>query len=222
MNKALEGHDFILIGPGPLGISQHSTGVQVSYADIYNARRDRVTVPQQGITPSRRMARTSFGIWSRRGFYPLTVYPEEAGDYLNCEFIERARNCLAGWRGEAYADCVKVIHVPAERHGQRLDILMDNQRASHISSTANRRLPCPTKITRTATLPTSWAQARLCCPRGGQRRAGLAGARAQKPGGAGALSQNPADVILYWPRSSSEITPTLIELRQAITPNGGI
>ncbi len=32
----------------------------------------------------------------------------------------------------------------------------------------------------------------------------------------------PADVILYWPKTSEEITPTLTELRTAIVPNGGI
>jgi hypothetical protein len=32
----------------------------------------------------------------------------------------------------------------------------------------------------------------------------------------------PADVILYWPKTIEEITPTLRELRQAIQPAGGI
>jgi len=32
----------------------------------------------------------------------------------------------------------------------------------------------------------------------------------------------PADVILYWPKTVDEITPTLTELRTAIMPNGGI
>jgi len=32
----------------------------------------------------------------------------------------------------------------------------------------------------------------------------------------------PADVVLYWPKTAGEITPTLAELRAAIAPNGGI
>ena len=32
----------------------------------------------------------------------------------------------------------------------------------------------------------------------------------------------PADVILYWPKTTDEITPTLTELRAAIVPNGGV
>lgn len=31
-----------------------------------------------------------------------------------------------------------------------------------------------------------------------------------------------AEVVLYWPRTAGEITPTLAELRQAIVENGGI
>ena len=32
----------------------------------------------------------------------------------------------------------------------------------------------------------------------------------------------PADVILYWPKTMEEITPTLAELRASIVSNGGI
>ena len=31
-----------------------------------------------------------------------------------------------------------------------------------------------------------------------------------------------ADVVLYWPKTTGEITPTLAELRQGIVENGGI
>ena len=38
-----------------------------------------------------------------------------------------------------------------------------------------------------------------------------------------ALSRTgPADVVLYWPKAVSEITPTLAELRAEIVPHGGI
>ena len=37
-----------------------------------------------------------------------------------------------------------------------------------------------------------------------------------------ANDKTPADVILYWPKTIEEITPTLMELRQCIVSNGGI
>jgi ligand-binding sensor domain-containing protein len=35
-------------------------------------------------------------------------------------------------------------------------------------------------------------------------------------------AKTPADVILYWPKSAAEIIGTLVELKTAIVPNGGI
>jgi len=38
----------------------------------------------------------------------------------------------------------------------------------------------------------------------------------------GLIRSGLADVILYWPKTIAEITPTLAELREQIVPNGGI
>ncbi len=40
--------------------------------------------------------------------------------------------------------------------------------------------------------------------------------------GRGLARAGRADVILYWPRSAEEITPTLAELRQGLVETGGI
>ncbi len=40
--------------------------------------------------------------------------------------------------------------------------------------------------------------------------------------GRGLIKTGPADVVLYWPKTSGEITPALAELRNAIVENGGI
>jgi hypothetical protein len=40
--------------------------------------------------------------------------------------------------------------------------------------------------------------------------------------GRGFIRTGLADMVLYWPKSAGEITPTLAELRQAIVENGGI
>jgi len=40
--------------------------------------------------------------------------------------------------------------------------------------------------------------------------------------GRGFIKTGLADVVLYWPKATGEITPALIELRQAIVENGGI
>ena len=40
--------------------------------------------------------------------------------------------------------------------------------------------------------------------------------------GRGFIKTGLADVVLYWPKTTGEITPALIELRNAIVENGGI
>jgi hypothetical protein len=47
-------------------------------------------------------------------------------------------------------------------------------------------------------------------------------ARAQEKVGRAPVRAGLADVVLYWPRSAAEITPTLAELRGGIEANGGI
>ena len=46
--------------------------------------------------------------------------------------------------------------------------------------------------------------------------------RAREKIGRGFIRTGLADVVLYWPKTVGEITPTLAELRQKIVENGGI
>jgi hypothetical protein len=55
---------------------------------------------------------------------------------------------------------------------------------------------------------------------GGGDKALLAQARERL--GRGLIRSGPADVVLYWPKTPEEITPTLAALRREIVPNGGI
>jgi hypothetical protein len=55
---------------------------------------------------------------------------------------------------------------------------------------------------------------------GGSDKALLARVRAKV--GRAPVRRGLADVVLYWPRSVGEITPSLAELRGAIVENGGI
>ncbi len=55
---------------------------------------------------------------------------------------------------------------------------------------------------------------------GGGDRALLA--RVREKVGRGLVRAGLADVVLYWPKSAGEITPTLVELKPGLVPNGGI
>src|SRR5687767_1589677 len=47
-------------------------------------------------------------------------------------------------------------------------------------------------------------------------------ARVREKVGRGLVRTGLADVVLYWPKTTGEITPTLIELKQNLVQNGGI
>jgi hypothetical protein len=61
--------------------------------------------------------------------YPLAVYPEEPGDHLNLEFIKQAKNQIQEFIAEPTkaSRCIKVIHIPTERPGYHLEMIMDGQ-----------------------------------------------------------------------------------------------
>jgi hypothetical protein len=132
LNKVLEGHNFILMGPGRWGSSNIALGVSVTYADIYNARAlVELAVKRQGIAFEPSYGTHFFQNLVESQIYPLALYPDDPDDFLNRSFIEAARNHLATLLPEdtGYSDCLKVILVPAERQGRRLEILMDGEQA---------------------------------------------------------------------------------------------
>jgi hypothetical protein len=132
LNKNLEGHRFIMVGPGRWGSANVDLGVPVSYADIYNASAlIELAYSQKGITPEPSYGTHFFQDLVESQIYPLAVYPDQPGDLLNEEFFNRAKNQLAALLPEAadYADALKVFHVPGERPGCSLEIHMDGERA---------------------------------------------------------------------------------------------
>jgi hypothetical protein len=132
LNKNLEGHHFIMLGPGRWGSANIDLGVPVSYADIYNSSAlIELAYSQKGITPEPSYGTHFFQDLVESQIYPLAVYPDQPGDLLNEDFLSRAKNQLATLLPEnaAYADCLKVINVPGERPNCTLEITMDGERA---------------------------------------------------------------------------------------------
>ena len=132
LNKELEGRSFILIGPGRWGSGNVNLGVPVTYADIFNTRAlVELAVPQQGITPEPSYGTHFFQDLVESHIYPLAVYPGEPGDSFNYSFIEQAQNHLETLlpKDAGYSDCLKVVHVPQEREGCYLEIVMDGKQA---------------------------------------------------------------------------------------------
>jgi hypothetical protein len=131
LNKVLEGHTFILIGPGRWGSSDAMQGVPVTYADIFNSCALVELASKKGGYSSEPSYGTHFfQDLMETQIFPLAISPEEAEDRLNMDFIQQATDQMPRFFPtlNKTSHCIKLIHIPAERTGCFLEIVMDGQR----------------------------------------------------------------------------------------------
>jgi hypothetical protein len=132
LNRRLEGHRFMLIGPGRWGSSDLDLGVAVSYGDIYNARAlVELAVPQRGIVPDPSLGTHFFQDLYEAHVYPLVVFPGKPGDLWNPQLIESMPNALERLLpGSANpAGCLRVLEFSRTAPAGALELVMDGQRA---------------------------------------------------------------------------------------------
>jgi len=130
LNSALEGHPFILVGPGRWGSSDSMQGVPVTYADMFNTRAlVEVASNQNGFAAEPSYGTHFFQDLVESQIYPLAVYPDEPGDHLNWDFIKQSENQMPKFVSEPTkaSHCIKVIHIPTERPGYQMEMIMDGQ-----------------------------------------------------------------------------------------------
>jgi hypothetical protein len=131
LNKMLEGHTFILMGPGRWGSSDSMQGVPVTYADIFNSRALVELASKKGGYSSEPSYGTHFfQDLVESQIYPLAISAEVSEDHLNLDFIEQAADQLPSFlpTPNRASHCIKLIHVPTERPDHFLEIIMDGQR----------------------------------------------------------------------------------------------
>ncbi|GIV63459.1 MAG: hypothetical protein KatS3mg045_0798 [Bellilinea sp.] len=131
INRALEGKNFVLIGPGRWGSTDFMQGVPVTYADIFNTRAlIELTSRKGGYASEPSYGTHFFQDLVESGIFPLAVSAEEEGDYLNLEFLHRTTDRKSIWITEETPalECIKVIHLPAESPGCLLEIRMDGKK----------------------------------------------------------------------------------------------
>jgi hypothetical protein len=83
LNNALEGKQFICIGPGRWGSSNSDLGVSVDYGDIYNTR-SLVELAGQGIGPAPEpsLGTHFFQDLLEQQIYPLAIYLDDRRKYF--------------------------------------------------------------------------------------------------------------------------------------------
>ena len=128
LNKKLEGHRYILVGPGRWGSSNINLGVKVSYADIYNTSMlIEVAFAGREGTPEVSYGTHFFQDLVEANIYPLPLYPDEADTVFNRAFFENTPNALTAFLpgDERYAEVVKVIDVRAVTGGRLVEVVMN-------------------------------------------------------------------------------------------------
>ncbi|MBN1438319.1 MAG: hypothetical protein JW929_02830 [Anaerolineales bacterium] len=132
LNKVLENQCFILVGPGRWGSVDPLLGVPVTYADIFNTRvLVELAVEQQGAVPEPSYGTHFFQDLMEARIYPVALYPDQPGDLFRREWLQRAKNwledLLPGFPGPR--ECVKLVNIPGEFGGRKIDIFMDGTTA---------------------------------------------------------------------------------------------
>ena len=131
LNQALAGKNFILIGPGRWGSTDFMQGVPITYADIFNTRAlVELTSRKGGYASEPSYGTHFFQDLVESGIFPLAVSAEEKEDFLNVSFLQQATDQRSVWIADQSPalECIKVIHIPAERPGQLLEIRMDGNK----------------------------------------------------------------------------------------------
>jgi hypothetical protein len=128
LNKKLEAHRYILIGPGRWGSSNIDLGVKVSYADVYNTLMlvELAFAGAEG-TPEVSYGTHFFQDLVEANIYPLPLYPDGEGTMFNRAFFENAPNLLTSLLPdeEPYTPYIKVIDVRAVTGGRLLEVVMN-------------------------------------------------------------------------------------------------
>jgi hypothetical protein len=134
LNQKLKDENFILMGPGRWGSSNLDLGVQVTYADIYNAKvLAEIGLSEGGDRPELSLGTHFFNDLVESQILALAIWPEEEHSDLNWSFFRDSANSLAEIIPED-ADLepyLRVIDIPAVSDRRLLHLYMDgeNERA---------------------------------------------------------------------------------------------
>ncbi len=132
VNRLLEGRPFLLIGPGRWGSVNPLLGVPVTYADIVNTRAlVELAEAPQGAVPEPSYGTHFFQDLVEAQIYPVALYPDQPGDLFRREWMARAKNTLNELLPDVSnpGECVKLVDIPREFGGRKMDLLMDGETA---------------------------------------------------------------------------------------------
>ncbi|NJN43546.1 MAG: hypothetical protein HC806_01600 [Anaerolineae bacterium] len=145
INKALENHTFICVGPGRWGTTNTELGVSVGYSDIYHSRAlIEMTGEGIGSSPEPSFGTHFFQDLMESNTYPLVVSLDDKDTIFKEDFFFNTPNCVADFLSPELIqtsphilDCIRLMNVHEYRPGYHLDLIMDDDQNKAIAFTAS-------------------------------------------------------------------------------------
>jgi hypothetical protein len=133
LNAALDGQNFICVGPGRWGSSNPDLGVSIDYGDIYHTRA-LVELAGQGIGPAPEpsLGTHFFQDLLEAQIYPLAVVLDDPTTQFNRAFFYQTPNRIRELIPVADvllgSDCLRLIRVSDFRAGAYLRVIMNDEK----------------------------------------------------------------------------------------------
>ena len=136
LNAALEGENYIAVGPGRWGTSSPDLGVHISYADIYNTRA-LIELSGEGVgtAPEPSFGTHFFQDLMEAQIYPLAVYLDDEDAIFNRAFFYDTPNRLAEKISteDKLLKCLRLIAVNDLRQDHHLSLVMDDEQGRAVA-----------------------------------------------------------------------------------------
>jgi len=130
INNILANEVFICIGPGRWGTRNPDLGVNIRYADIYNARSlVELTGEGIGLAPEPSFGTHFFQDLVEARIYPLAIFLDDEDVIFNHEFFYNTPNRLTERAPEEanFEGCLRIIEVSSYMPKHHLDLVMDSE-----------------------------------------------------------------------------------------------
>lgn len=136
LNHALEGLNFICVGPGRWGSSTSDQGVGVDYGDIYNTRAlIELTGPGIGPAPEPSLGTHFFQDLLEQQIFPLAIYLGDEQSSFNLAFFEKTPDHSREWIAvdDVINPSLRLIKVDDYRAEHYLQIVMSDEKSRAVA-----------------------------------------------------------------------------------------
>jgi hypothetical protein len=132
LNKALQGKNFIFVGPGRWGSSNADLGVPVGYSEIYNTRAlVELAGKNVGPAPEPSLGTHFFQDLLEAQIYPLAVMLDDNQSSFQATFFYHLPNHVTEFIKipEAKIENLRVLKVSDYRQNHHLKLIMNNEKS---------------------------------------------------------------------------------------------